>query len=334
VLTEATIGSSNFIVKGFAPAGARIELFIADGGTNPNPRPSGYSLNFGEGKTYLATVTEGSTSDTDGTTGSYANDGTLSAAGATAVTANRFTFTIPIGSTNILNGQTLNVGTQITATTSLLNGTGTVGGSSLTVGKTSEFSGVINVVAATAKPGLQFVKRITGIGKGTAFSRTANPNDGTALNTITTDPNWPANYLVGATNGGQILSQDELEYTIYFANLSSLSLSKARVCDLLKPNQTYITGSMSLSLSGGTPISLTDGNDTADRARYQSTATGITSIIFNGCNFPAGSSNTNGAVLTDIVGTTGNPNLPAIAAFNGVGVSNSYGFFRFKVRVN
>jgi Right handed beta helix region/Carboxypeptidase regulatory-like domain len=334
VLTETTIGSGNLIVKGFAPAGARIELFIADGGTNPNPRPTAYSLNFGEGKTYLTTVTEGSASDTDSTTGNYANDGTLNAAGTTAVTANRFTFSIPIGSTNILNGQPLSVGTQITATASLLNGTATVGGSSLTVGKTSEFSGVVNVVAATTTPGLQFIKRITGVGKGTAFSQTANPNDGTVLNTITNDLNWPASYLVGATNGGKVLSQDEVEYTIYFANVSSLSLNRARLCDLLKPNQTYIPGSMKIAIGNGAPVALTDGSDSSDRAQFRlaDTPTAATDPVFAGCNLPA--SNTNGVVMIDLVGTTGIPNLPSIPGFNGVGTANSYGFLRFRVKVN
>jgi trimeric autotransporter adhesin len=335
VLTSATIGNGNLIVKGFAPTGARIELFVADGGVNPNPQPLGYSINFGEGRTYLATATEGNAGDdANSNIGSYANDGTLGTAGTTSVTANRFTFTIPIGSTNNLNGQTLSVGTQITATASILNGTATVGGLPLLTGKTSEFSGVVNVVAATATSSLQFIKKITGVGTGTTFSRTANPHDGTALNTVTSDLNWPTNYLVGATNGGTVLSQDEVEYTIYFANLSSLSLNRARLCDLLKPNQTYIPGSMEIAIGNTTNSPLTDSNDSSDRAQFRAadTPTAISDPVFDGCNLPA--PNKNGVVMVDLVGTTGIPNLPRLQGFNGVGTNNSYGFLRFRVKIN
>jgi uncharacterized repeat protein (TIGR01451 family) len=328
VLTETTIGAGNLIVKGFAPAGAQIELFIADGETNPNPRPGGYGINFGEGKTYLATVTEGSAADTDGTTGSYANDGTGSGA---AVTANRFSFSIPL--TN-LNGQTLSVGTPITATATALNGTATVGGTSLSIGRTSEFSGVVQVTATTTKPGLQLVKRITAIRNGLNTSTASvNPNDGTVLSNVTTDANWPTGYLVGATDGGKVRKGDEVEYTIYFANLSSLPLQRARICDLVKPNQTYVANSLTLAIGNGTPQTLSDSFADADggQLRLASTPLLATDPVFGGCNLP--SDNTNGVAIVDLAGSTGSP-LSAIAGFNGVGASNSYGFIRFRTKVN
>ena len=48
-------------LTGFARPGSVIEFFIAA------PDPSG----FGEGKTYIVTLTEGSVDDIDATTGSY-----------------------------------------------------------------------------------------------------------------------------------------------------------------------------------------------------------------------------------------------------------------------
>jgi uncharacterized repeat protein (TIGR01451 family) len=328
VLTEATIGSGNLILKGFAPAGARIEVFIADGETNPSPRPHSYGLNFGEGKTYLTTVTEGSAADTDSTSGSYANDGT---GAGTALGANRFSFSMPLTS---LNGQTLNVGTPITATASLLNGTATVGGSSLPIGKTSEFSGVVQVTATTAKPGLQLVKRITAIRNGSnASTPNINPNDSTALNSITVNANWPSGYLVGAIDGGKVRPGDEMEYTIYFANVSSLSLARARICDLLQPNQTYVPNSMTLAIGTSTPQALTDVGDTdGGQFRLANTPTSATDPIFSGCNLLG--SNSNGVVLVDLVSTSGYPSLSSLAGFNGVGTTNSYGFLRFRAKVN
>ncbi|MCB1615507.1 MAG: right-handed parallel beta-helix repeat-containing protein [Pseudomonadales bacterium] len=116
VITGAGISGSNLIVSGFAPAGASIEWFIADGGTNPNP--NSFSIDFGEGQTYLTTTVEGSGSDTDSTTGSYTGD----SCAAAPCTANKFSFSIPVPGG-------VSIGTTLTSTATTSDGT-------------SEFSGV------------------------------------------------------------------------------------------------------------------------------------------------------------------------------------------------
>lgn len=112
IVTEATIVGGNLVLKGFARPGAVIEFFLAA------PLAAG----FGEGQTWLVTLTEGSAADTDGSTGTYTNP--VNGLNQGTDTTNRFTFTIPIP-----GGVAL--GSTLTATATL-------------AGATSEFSG--NVV--------------------------------------------------------------------------------------------------------------------------------------------------------------------------------------------
>ncbi|HMJ06124.1 MAG TPA: right-handed parallel beta-helix repeat-containing protein, partial [Chthoniobacterales bacterium] len=115
VLTQAGISGGNLVLQGFARPGAVIEFFLAA------PAPGG----FGEGKTYLLTVTEGSAADTDATTGSYTNP--VNGLNQGADTTNRFTFTVPVPAG-------ITAGSALTATATA-------------AGATSEFSG--NVVVTT-----------------------------------------------------------------------------------------------------------------------------------------------------------------------------------------
>lgn len=135
VIATAQISGANLILNGFAAPGATLELFIAD------PDPSG----FGEGKTYLVTLTEGATSgvqDTDATTGAYS--GVINNINQGGETTNKFTFTIPLAS---LPGATL--GARLTATATV-------------AASTSEFSG--NVQIANPPPNITLVKSVTPAG--------------------------------------------------------------------------------------------------------------------------------------------------------------------------
>ena len=118
VITSAGIFNGNLTIKGFARPGSVIELFVAD------PDPS----SFGEGKTYLVTLTEGSGADTDNGTGSYTNP--VNGLNQGADTTNRFTFTVPTPPGVVIG--------------SIVTATATLGGA------TSEFSG--NATVADARP--------------------------------------------------------------------------------------------------------------------------------------------------------------------------------------
>jgi parallel beta-helix repeat protein len=119
VIQSASIISGNLVLKGFSPASADIEFFIADVGPNPSPNP--FAFDFGEGQTYLTTLTEGSGSDTNAGIGSYSNDNGSESA------ANRFEFTIPVPGGVV-------AGSRLTATA-------TDAGNN-----TSEFGGVVTVL--------------------------------------------------------------------------------------------------------------------------------------------------------------------------------------------
>ncbi|HYE15546.1 MAG TPA: right-handed parallel beta-helix repeat-containing protein [Pyrinomonadaceae bacterium] len=127
VLTLARLSNGNLVLQGYASPGAAIEFFVAA------PDPSG----FGEGQTYLLTLTEGSAADTDATTGTYTSP--VNGLNVGTDTTNLFTFTVPLP-------PGVAVGTVLTATA-------TVSGS------TSEFSG--NVTVSLAPPEVRLVKACT-----------------------------------------------------------------------------------------------------------------------------------------------------------------------------
>ncbi|HEV3470651.1 MAG TPA: right-handed parallel beta-helix repeat-containing protein [Pyrinomonadaceae bacterium] len=124
VLTSARIVGADLVLQGFAPAGADLELFVAA----PDP------LGFGEGQTYLLTLTEGSAADTDATAGAYTSP--VNGLNVGAETTSRFNFTLPVPA-----------GVAVDA---VLTATATAGGS------TSEFSG--NVTVQNAPPEIKLEK--------------------------------------------------------------------------------------------------------------------------------------------------------------------------------
>ena len=124
VLESAVLANGNFTITGWARPGAAIELFIAD------PDPSG----FGEGRTYLTTLTEGSASDLDASSSSYS--GLVNGVNQGTDNTNRFRFTVaaPGG---------VSAGVRLTATATLTNAT-------------SEFSGLVTVTTGVGVSGYAY----------------------------------------------------------------------------------------------------------------------------------------------------------------------------------
>jgi uncharacterized repeat protein (TIGR01451 family) len=123
VLQTATITNGQLTLTGFARPGSSIELFIAQ------PDPSG----FGQGKTYLTTVVEGSAADLDNTTGTY-GPATINGIAQGTDTTNRFKFVIPIPA-GVSNGAVLTSTATLSGATSEFSGNVTVNVASTISGK-------------------------------------------------------------------------------------------------------------------------------------------------------------------------------------------------------
>lgn len=202
----------------------------------------------------------------------------------------------------------------------------------------------------SAAPKLLLVKRITRINgtdyttfvdgvsnvATTAANYVAAPND-----VDDNDPKWPANYLQGLINSGNVQPGDVLEYTIYFLSNGASDANKVKFCDLVPSNATFLPTAFNTltPIDGGFPtsnygIALAVGSTTPtvylsnvvedqDRGTF---------YLPNDPNTPAFcGSNTNGAVVVNITNTTTLTSLPA-ATTPGV-PANSYGFVRFRVVV-
>lgn len=139
VITSAVIANGELSITGFARPGSAIELYIAQAD------PSG----FGEGLTYLGTLTEGSASDLLATAGTY-GPAAINTLLQGADTTNRFAFRMAIPS-----------GVSIG---SVLTSTATLGGA------TSEFGGNVTV---TTGPTLTHLKSVAVLSD--PLNNTSNP---------------------------------------------------------------------------------------------------------------------------------------------------------------
>jgi uncharacterized repeat protein (TIGR01451 family) len=215
----------------------------------------------------------------------------------------------------------------------------------------SDNTTTVSTTTSTGK--LLFVKRITSVSSSQTINNSVNPNNNVPLNQFvddTTSPyrdfdndlGWKSGYLLGAINPGTVKNSDTIEYTIYVLNAGNVDLKNVKICDRITPNQTYISGSLKLKLgSMASEISLTDtANDATTVDRGQVIAANGT--VPTGCNLKG--TNTNGLVVVDLTGTiTGNkkvqPDLNIMPHSNATSsqantVTNSYGYIRFKTKVN
>ncbi|MBV6626025.1 MAG: isopeptide-forming domain-containing fimbrial protein [Rivularia sp. (in: Bacteria)] len=222
-------------------------------------------------------------------------------------------------------------------------------------------STIINVEESpvvSGSPKILLVKRITAI-------------NGVDINNFIDDPNtiddnnsnWPDsdpsstnrnNFLRGAINGGSVAPDDELEYTIYFLSMGETDASKLKICDLIPNHTTFIP----TAFNGSTPtdgglntanlgiaISLDNTNfsqnptafltNIADSDRGEFFAAGKT--LSMDCSGSNNGVNSNGAVIVNIVNKdNADQDIIPTANVNQTQAkpASSYGFIRFKVKVN
>jgi parallel beta-helix repeat protein len=159
ILASASLSGANLIVSGWARSGSTIELFVADVDAS----------GFGEGRTYLATIVEGSAADSDGTNSLYGPGAINGLAQGTDLTS-RYRITIPLPAG-------VGVGTVVTATATDASG------------DTSEFSGNATV------------------GFTPALTKRAFQSDGTPIpNGATLPTGTPVKFLVYVNNAGGALT--------------------------------------------------------------------------------------------------------------------------------
>jgi uncharacterized repeat protein (TIGR01451 family) len=185
-------------------------------------------------------------------------------------------------------------------------------------GNTSEFS-----ASPSSHANLVLVKRITAINSAATGLTTYDSYIHESGSTKDNDPGWPANYLLGGINPGQVHPGDEIEYTIYYLNNGENRISQAKVCDALNKNLDFVlnfnssnTGKGILfSPSGITSTYLTNiAGD--DRGEYSSTSPTDCNLVSN--------TTTNQSTNTIVVNAANSSN-PILGG--------AYGSIKFKVKV-
>jgi uncharacterized repeat protein (TIGR01451 family) len=215
----------------------------------------------------------------------------------------------------------------------------------------------------TAAPAqLKLLKRITSVTRGgnSIVPINSQPfnafNEDSIANNEDNDVKWPDSnnstgnnsdainiYLNGAINGGQVIKNDIIEYTIYFLNTGGLDAQNVRLCDRVPANTTFVPD----AFGTGQGISLAFNNaslPTVPNLIYTNDRTDAD----GGKYFPAGveptgckietapnvfvpmtaADNTNGTVMVEI------PTLPDTTGQNPFTPNNAYGFIRFRATVN
>jgi uncharacterized repeat protein (TIGR01451 family) len=249
---------------------------------------------------------------------------------------------IPGATTEIL---TITVYVQSTAPNSFTNSV-TVSAKEFDPDTSNNIDSDLTVIVA---PKLILLKRITGVYRD---SVSINPLGGQPFDQFNedgiTDNNdndilWPepkSVYLQGAIDGGQVAPQDEVEYTIYFMNTGNTGSINMSICDVIPEHMMYVNNSIQLFLDTIAPlenppttlINYTDviGDDLG--SFYQPFIQPPT--VCKDPNNPSQSlssvNNNTGTVVVNVV--SGNDTLPN--ADNPGNPSNSYGFIRFRAKVN
>ncbi|MEM7712312.1 MAG: hypothetical protein AAF349_01740 [Cyanobacteria bacterium P01_A01_bin.68] len=222
-------------------------------------------------------------------------------------------------------------------------------------------------------PNVLLVKRITGVKPDEATEYTTTTRDGDSLAGYVNDPanfyddnkldyqepdpndtqfptkdtdKWPnttedtsSTFLIGGINGGKVLPNEELEYTVYFLSSGEFAAKKVLLCDRVPDKVTFIPDSFNnqpskaaggsaisdrgiLWLKDGQTQSLTNDSD-GDVAQYFPPGVEPSTVY---PSIKCGGTNTNGAVVVNL------GDLPG-ANSDGVQLDKTYGFIRFRGRV-
>ena len=237
VLTSATVVGTNLILKGYAKPNASVELFIAQ----PNALTTGSTTgnSFGQGKTYLTTLTAGST-------GGASYSGTINGFNQGSDTnANAFTFIIPL---TTAQQALVTSGVKLTATSTLTNAT-------------SEFSGIVNVNTAPVPNTLTNVSI-----PNNSAATVLNPNlSGTANGTFNGGTNSISYYTLTSLPASGTLTYNGTVLTS--ANIAATQITPALLNTLTYTPAGATTGNVSFTYTA------TDANGTTSTTNNGGTVT-------------------------------------------------------------
>lgn len=203
----------------------------------------------------------------------------------------------------------------------------------------------VNIIVGNAD--VLLVKRVTEI----QGNRTQNPNDNTTpLNQVLNRPSftaddpfpatkWPNGFVVGAFNAGLTKPGDIVEYTVYFLNNGGANANTVKICDRIVGSQQFLAG----TYPGGTDIEYRLGTNpieyltiaslpSVDRAELNPSIGAIA-----GCPAPTITGTNNGTVTIEVTGSgsSAQQNINTLPGATAQGTpTNSYGYFRFRTKVN
>jgi uncharacterized repeat protein (TIGR01451 family) len=211
-------------------------------------------------------------------------------------------------------------------------------------------------------PQLKLLKRITNVTRGGNNITPPNSqpfasfNEDGIVNNDDNNTKWPDSnsatgnnsdttndYLKGAINGGQVIKDDEIEYTIYFLNTGGLDAANVKLCDQIPLNTTFVPDAFGTSQgiglafnSGALPttqnlIYTNDRTDT-DKGKYFPAGvepTGCVRQTTPNVFVPiTAADNVNGTISVEI------PLVPDTTGQNPFAPNDAYGFIRFRAKVN
>ncbi len=152
------------------------------------------------------------------------------------------------------------------------------------------------------------------------LTATAPKSDGTGSNTSF------SNVLKGIIDGTTLKPKpgDEIEYSIYFLSSGGQTARKASICDFIPVNTTYVPNSLQLVSGTNAAMPITDGTTDTDGGFYPIGTP--TANLPAACRTPGSNDTGRGAVFS-LLGDIPN------ATSSGT-PTNSYGYIRFRVKVN
>jgi len=243
VLTTANVSGTSLVINGYARPGSLVEFFLA---TPLTTDPTNSNRNFGQGSSYLTSLTEGSSDDTNGGTGTYS--GLINGVNQGTDNTNQFTFTIPLA--NLTAAQR----------TALLNGNAVLTSTATLNRSTSEFSGnlplpITDVTVALTGPQTVSPGQPTG-----TYTATFTNEGPVSASTVTRTVTLPANATNVVLPAGATLTGNVID----FGTAATLASGTSSAFSFSFTPATTATGTV--AITGNITTATSQGNNVAPDA--------------------------------------------------------------------